>query len=364
MAVYKRLPYFMKMLFKLAPVERPGCGAFFVDDKLRVHYDPEMAAKWGVEYCATFLAHEVQHPLREHLKRGAAFYDREAGRFDALKPYLAQLHPMLGVSVEFLWNVVADCEINPSIDEVGLTFPDGFAPVYPKTFNLKNGDFAESYADELFARAEKLKKDDEAKQPPPPQKKPTSQPKSDDGDGQSNDGEESTTGGDSGDDEKKNDEKDDAANESPAQGGGGQQKSESPKPFEGCCGSCAGNRHELEDSADEESMPNGVGEVEVEIARRQVAHDTAEPTEEMKRLMGQFGIGKVPGSLANWAKAQLAAPEVPWQKVLAPLVRNAVAYARGRVDWKFGRPSRRREAMKQSLGESARGADGFGSTGR
>ncbi len=320
MAVYKRLPYFMKMLFKLAPVERPGAGTFFVDEKLRVHFDPEKAVEWGVEVCATFLAHEVQHPLREHVRRGNAFIERDTLRWEKCRETLMQIHPMLAFSPQMFWNAVADAEINPSVIESGFTFPENFGPVFPETFNLRGGRCAEEYADELLTRCENQMKQNQKTQRP-----------------QSGGQRETQGQGGSG----------------PGAPGKDEPKEKPEKPLAGCCGSCAGNRHELEEDAPQENMPNGVSDAEVEVARRQVAHDTMEPTPEMKRLMEQFGIGKVPGSLANWAKAQLAPPEVPWQRVLAPLVRSAVAYARGRVDWKFGRPSRRREAMKQTLGDSA-----------
>lgn len=368
MAVYKRLPYFMRMLFKLAPVERPGIGTFFVDEKLRVHYDPDLALRWGVEAVATALAHEVQHPLREHLVRGRRFIEDERARFESLRPFLAQIHPMLAVSCPFFWNVVADVEINPTIDEVGMKFADGFTPVYPKTFALAPGRLAEEYAEELFSRAEKLRQNAQS------QSKGGSQKGKSDGkeqrDESGSDGSQDRGRGDGGgraprkerdlDADREDGSAPDAPGDDPARRsdreGDSANREAEPKrdaPGSGSCGGCCAHRHELEESVDEESAPSGVTEAEVEIARRQVAHDTLEPTDEMKRLMAQFGIGKVAGSLEAWAKAQLAPPEVPWQKVLAPLVRRAVAYVRGRVDWKFGRPSRRTAVLRQFLKEKA-----------
>jgi predicted metal-dependent peptidase len=119
------------------------------------------------------------------------------------------------------------------------------------------------------------------------------------------------------------------------------------------CGGCSGHKHELEDDIAEDDMPKGASESTTDIARRQVAHDTLEPTPEMKRLMKDYGKGTVPGAFEQWAKAQLAPSEVPWQKVLAPLVRNAVAYVRGRIEQKYGRPSRRRIAIEQVFGDDA-----------
>lgn len=362
MAVYKRLPYFSKMLWKLAPVERPGIGTFAVDDKLRVHYDPELALAWGVETCATIMAHEVQHPLREHVARFRAFEEEHRARYEACREGLAAIHPLLGQGVPVFWNVVGDMEINPVVIEAGFKFPEGFKPFFPKTLGMKDGLFSEEYADELMARAEKA-----AKQPQQQggkgkgQQDAQGQAGSSGGGGQAGGEQRGAGGGGADAAQPPPPGSAPAAGECAPQGGPvhsgggapGAAPLPAPRPTEGACGSCAGNHHPCEGSVDEATAPEGVSEASVEIARRQVAHDTLEPTEEMKRLMGQFGIGQVPGSLERWAKAQLAPPEVPWQKVLAPLVRRAVSYARGRVDWKFGRPSRRREALKQTLGNEA-----------
>jgi predicted metal-dependent peptidase len=328
MGVYKRLPYFMRMLYKLAPVEAPGAGTFFVDDKLRVHYDPAMVEKWGVEFCETFLAHEVQHPLREHIARGAAYVEQEGARWQALRPWLERIHPLLAKSPMFFWNVVADVEINPSVLEVGFAFPEGFAPMLPGLFKLPDGKLAEEYGETLFQRAEKMRDADQRATPTPAASNEQSEHAAQGAPGNGPDADGSAA---------------DESGDEPAP----------PRPFEGCCGSCSGHKHPTENELDESSLPHGATEVEVEVARRQVAHDTVEPTAEMKRLMDQFGRGTVPGSFERWAKAQLAAPAVPWQRVLAPLVRNAVAFARGRMDWKFGRQSRRASAMRQMFGDEA-----------
>lgn len=389
MGVYRKLPYFMKMLFKLEPVEQPGCGTFFVDEKLRVHYDPEMVAKWGSDACATFLAHEVQHPLREHIARGKRFIDERGARWRAARPWLAKMHPMLGTSVPFFWNVVADLEINPVVIEAGFAFPEGFKPVFPATFGLKaDSRFAEEYATELFERAEKMKRDEEeaARNAPKPQPQddeddddedaatppgmqmPTPETEDDDEpqDESSADADEhrdESGGGDEPDDagdvaDADEDSDDDSADAEGAEDDGADAESsdddeQTTRPLEGCCGGCAANRNKFEGDVAEEDMPSGASETSVDIARRQVAHDTQEPTREMMEVMKKHGVGNVPGSLKRWADAQLAPPEVKWQNVLAPLVRNAIAYARGRMDWKYGKPSRRREVLKQSMGEQA-----------
>jgi predicted metal-dependent peptidase len=376
MGVYKRAPYFMRMLFKLAPVEKPGAGTFYVDEKLRVHFDPVLAAKWGVDHCASFLAHEVQHPLRDHLRRGNAFVEEHRKTWEFLRPWLVQMHPLLGTSVAFFWNVVADLEINPCVIEMGFKFPDGFSPVFPVTFKLPNGLFAEEYAAKLFERANAWR---QQQMTPTPQMPSDDEPEDDDrdqfedhqdeeGDDEADTDADGAESGDSdgpadGDEDAGAGEVDEDAAEAPssdgsADGGGDaseQEKDEATpdtRPFEGCCGGCSGNRHKDEGDLPADA-PDGVTDSQVEVARRQVAHDTLEPTDEMERLLKQYGKGNVPGSMERWAKAQLAPPEVPWQRILAPLVRSAVAYARGRVDWKFGRPSRRRESMKATLGEAA-----------
>lgn len=299
MAVYRRLPYFMKMLFKLVPVAAP-IPTLAVDDRLRLLYNEELAAALGAEGLAPFLAHEVQHPLRRHFERGNAWIDSNRLRYEAAKDRLAMIHPLLGVDAPTFFNVMGDLEINPVVVESGFTFP--FEVFFPKKFGLKDGDFAEEYAEALLRRAEAL--------PPPPGS--AQRPAPGDGDGAGK------------------------------------------RVCEGCCGSAGGNAHPAESGLDPETTPVGSSASEVDIARRQVAHDALEPSPAMKDLMERYGAGRgVHPSMSRWATDELAPPEVPWQRVLAPFVRDAVATVRGRTHWKIGRPSRRREVLKQSMGEGA-----------
>lgn len=381
LGVYRLLPYFMRALFRLTPVPVPGCGTFVVDERMRVFYDPEKVVEWGVDLVPTFLAHEVQHPLRNHAGRGREWIERNRARYEDARSRLATIHPGLAANVEAFWNIVCDCEINPLVDEVGFRWPDDFVPFRPSSLFLKPGLLAEEWADDLLRRAEEIPPDATRPLPQPSGDEPkagsgdaesaseeegegASSPEDEPGDESSGEPEDEAEGeGSGGEEEPEPDDEDDGeARGASGDGSAEPEKDEEPgdgerargpsHPGAGCCGGCAGHRHEVEDAAGDDA-PRGVEPSEVEIVRRAVAHDTLEPTDEMKRLLGQYGRGTVPGSAEAWARRELAPPKVRWQDVLANFARNAVAYVRGRKDWKFGRPSRRREALKQTLGDEA-----------
>lgn len=110
----------------------------------------------------------------------------------------------------------------------------------------------------------------------------------------------------------------------------------SPQPpqSEVGCGSGAGDpRQPWEPAPDAPGMP-GLDDGQVTITRRKVAHDVrdAEAT----------GRGTVPAGLSRWAGEELAAPTVPWRKVLAGMVRRAASLTTGRITYTYTRPGRRR----------------------
>src|SRR5258706_451407 len=77
--VWQDHPYFMELLFKLRPVERPDMtGGMGVDDGLRLYFDPAFVEKLGVKHTKTLLSHECQHVLREHHRRGDALQRSES----------------------------------------------------------------------------------------------------------------------------------------------------------------------------------------------------------------------------------------------------------------------------------------------
>lgn len=99
------------------------------------------------------------------------------------------------------------------------------------------------------------------------------------------------------------------------------------------CGSGAGDPTQgWEPSPDSPTAP-GLDDGQVTITRRRVAHEIDDAVRQ--------GRGTVPGGLARWANTELAAPSVPWRKVLAGMVRRAAALTTGRITYTYARPGRR-----------------------
>lgn len=71
-------------------------------------------------------------------------------------------------------------------------------------------------------------------------------------------------------------------------------------------------------------------------------------------ILAAAAAGRFPlGAELEWAKERLKPPTVDWRKVLANKVRLTVSRARGNTDLVYGPPSRRREIMRQVLGDEA-----------
>lgn len=106
-----------------------------------------------------------------------------------------------------------------------------------------------------------------------------------------------------------------------------------PPPTDVGCGSGAGDPTQpWEPHPDDQGMP-GLDDGQVTITRRRVAHDVADAI--------ASGRGTVPAGIARWATRELAAPTVPWRKVLAGIVRHAAALTTGRTTYTYTRPGRR-----------------------
>ena len=100
------------------------------------------------------------------------------------------------------------------------------------------------------------------------------------------------------------------------------------------CGSGAGDpRQPWEPDPDDPQTP-GLDDGQVTITRRKVAHDVQDAV--------ATGRGTVPAGIARWASDELAAPTVPWRKVLAGMVRHVAALTAGRTTYTYTRPGQRR----------------------
>jgi predicted metal-dependent peptidase len=104
----------------------------------------------------------------------------------------------------------------------------------------------------------------------------------------------------------------------------------------GDCGSCAGGsrrNHELATATEADAPEPGIDPSHAAAVRRRVASDVVDHSR-------SGGRGSVPAGLRRWAE-DLLEPKVDWRRVLAGLVRNAVASARGKVDYTYRYGSRR-----------------------
>lgn len=127
--------------------------------------------------------------------------------------------------------------------------------------------------------------------------------------------------------------------------------SQKPQAGAGFCGSCAGQKlpdpHENDDGSNGEGKDRTEGRTEVQMGRmrRGVA--------EAVREQASKSQGSVPRELQRWADTLLKPPRVPWQKRLAKVVRDCVAYRPGAVDFKYSRPSRRQGGIGYGPGKPA-----------
>jgi len=112
-------------------------------------------------------------------------------------------------------------------------------------------------------------------------------------------------------------------------GNGGQQSG----PAAGDCGSAADGHHRDYELPAPATAADGVSKEEGELIRRSIAR-------EIQRAAASQP-GSIPGSLREWAEAELAPRRIPWQRLLAAHLRRAVAIKRGYGDYSLRTPSRR-----------------------
>lgn len=111
----------------------------------------------------------------------------------------------------------------------------------------------------------------------------------------------------------------------------------------GKCGSGAGNPRE--DEPGDAAAAGARSESEVRQTRMRVA-------EAVKQHSTQHGKGRgnLPLGLDRWADDALTPPKVPWQTVLARVVRQAISYRPGAVDYSYSRISRRQGGVGFGVG--------------
>jgi predicted metal-dependent peptidase len=113
----------------------------------------------------------------------------------------------------------------------------------------------------------------------------------------------------------------------------------------GACGSGAGNPMEAEPQEGKgEGDAEGRSESEVQQTRMRVAEQVKEHAKQSK------GRGSLPLGMDRWADDMCKPSVVPWQTILGRVVRQAVAYRPGAVDYSYSRPSRRQGGVGFGVG--------------
>ncbi len=118
-----RYPYLATGLFGAQVTASPGIGTVAVDDRWRMHADPDLTAAWTPAQLGSVLVHHVCHLLRGHGDRAAA----------------AGVTPDDARS----WVRGADAEINDDLVPAGLELPG--RPVLPEHLGARPGLLAEQY---------------------------------------------------------------------------------------------------------------------------------------------------------------------------------------------------------------------------
>jgi len=106
----------------------------------------------------------------------------------------------------------------------------------------------------------------------------------------------------------------------------------------GECGSGAGNARD--DEPDDANAEGGRSESEVQQTRMRVAEAVQNHSKEKGK-----GRGNLPLGMDRWADEMSKPPRIPWQATLARVVRQAVAYRPGAVDYSYSRTSRRQASV-------------------
>lgn len=218
-----------------------------------------------------------------HLLRG------HSNRVDLALVVQGTVSPMVEAYLRKLANVAGDAEINDDLQDTGLQLLP--TDVIPEKLECDRGLTMEEYMNKLIEKAEK-----------------------------------NASGGD------------DAMDGIPQPG---------RDPNGNGCGSVSGNPHECEGDVDADGNPtndgkaadgSGRSDAEVDRIRKEVA-------KAVKDHVRQHGAGSVPGGWDVWADQELTPPKVHWTSELQQECRYGHAVAKGNMDYRYGRPSRRQAGV-------------------
>ena len=119
---------------------------------------------------------------------------------------------------------------------------------------------------------------------------------------------------------------------------------ETGKPYAGCGSGSGAAPAPGEIDGTGSGVTQGAGDVERELVRINTAAAIRQHAE-------HYGRGSVPGGLLQEAEQVLSPPKVPWQQVLAPAIRRAVASRAGQYDIDPSRRHRRRHRVDIAPGK-------------
>ena len=274
----------------LVPVEvdHPSFDTFAVDKYGRLYWSQAALSKWTLKEVAAVIVHEVNHVLRKHHKRLRRQYGARPSSYMA-----------------HIGNIAADLEINDDSLDGGwgdLVLPEGGC--FPSNYGFPDGLLMEKYWALLHEKADEDDGDGDS---------------GGDNDGSDKDGDGSGTDGQPG-----------------GQGGGqpgGRSRGKSKGKGKGS-GPVEGPWHVGAPDGTGANVP-GRNEGQMDVVRDDVARDI----ETYER--GIKNRGNVPHGMRRWAQSRLTPPKVPWPRVLAGLVRRAVAHQRGMLTQNMRRVSKK-----------------------
>ena len=342
----EQLPWFAPALFEcnIQLTEKVPLAA--IDQHLNIYFNPKSVqkivdagdTKSALSQLGFVWIHEISHILREHGDRAKA-----------------------ASASHGLWNVAADLEINDAHWE-GLAPPDIFPLVFPKTYDLPEGQITEFYYQKLKEQQEKKKKRQQEQSKDAKEdgqsgpadnvespNDPNNQNKDQDQDKDPNQ--------DQGQDQEKDNETPDNQSEGNKEDGpsGEESNEEGPSPEDNHPDEGSGVHGTPREWELEQEAPESVEEIntntkqhkedlEVEMIRKQVA-----------QKMKEREKGNVPGGWERWAEDRMKF-KINWKQVLKHRMNIAVSKGIGsRVDYSYKRPGRRQSSHPNIIMPSLRG---------
>lgn len=139
-ALFEREMFYAEVLMQARRVLNPKLGAVAgvcIKDTVELHINPILFAKEAIEQRVAILRHECEHILRDHIPRMKELHPEV---FADTKEVIGNL--INGEKFKCL-NISADCAINGHIAGI----PEW--GVFPKTFDLPNGETFEWYLEKL-----------------------------------------------------------------------------------------------------------------------------------------------------------------------------------------------------------------------